>query len=98
MYILFINSGGKCNIFFSTQFNNNSNKKKLSNPWVQPDPTQPMWVGLGWTYVMGWVEFFFLSTMIGWVKKSSQPDPCTPLTFVSNFIPNNLSCSISKIS
>ena len=59
MYILFINSGGKCNIFFSTQFNNNSNKKKLSNPWVQPDPTQPMWVGLGWTYVMGWVEFFF---------------------------------------
>ena len=84
MYILFINSGGKCNIFFSTQFNNNSNKKKLSNPWVQPDSTQP--------------TFFFLSTMIGWVKKSSQPDPCTPLTFVSNFIPNNLSCSISKIS
>ena len=52
MYILFINSNGKCNIFFSAQFNNNSNKIKLSNPWVQPDPTQPMWVGLGW------VEFF----------------------------------------
>ena len=28
MYILFINSGGRCDIFFSTQFNNNSNKKK----------------------------------------------------------------------
>ena len=43
----------KCDIFFSAQFNNNSNKKKFSNPWVQPDPC-----GLGWTYVMGWVEFF----------------------------------------
>ena len=42
MYILFINSGGRCDIFFSAQFNNNSNKKKLSNPWVQPDPTWPM--------------------------------------------------------
>ena len=28
MYILFINSSGKCDIFFSAQFNNNSNKKK----------------------------------------------------------------------
>ena len=27
--------------------------KKLFNPWDQLDPTQPMWVGLGWTYVMG---------------------------------------------
>ena len=49
MYILFINSGGKCDIFFFAQFNNNSNKKKLSNLCVQPNPTQPMlgWVGLG---------------------------------------------------
>ena len=46
MYILFINSGGKCDVFFSAQFNNNSNKKKLSNPWVQLDSTKPMWVGL----------------------------------------------------
>ena len=38
---------GKCDIFFFAQFNNNSNKKKLSNSWVQPDPTRPMWVGLG---------------------------------------------------
>ena len=44
MYILFINSGGKCDIFFSAQFN--SNKKNLFNPWVQLDSTQPMWVGL----------------------------------------------------
>ena len=42
MYILFINSGGKCDIFFSAQFNNNNNNKKLFNPWIQPDPTQPM--------------------------------------------------------
>ena len=27
MYISFINLGGKYDIFFSTQFNNNSNKK-----------------------------------------------------------------------
>ena len=20
--------------------------------------TRPMWIGLGWTYMMGWVEFF----------------------------------------
>ena len=53
MYILFINLGGKCDIFFSAQFNYNSNKKKLSNPWVQPNPTQLMWV-VG----LGWVEFF----------------------------------------
>ena len=51
MYILFINSGGKCNIFFSVQFNNNSNKKKLSNPWIQSDPTQPMcWVEIFLTH------------------------------------------------
>ena len=44
--------------------------------------TRPMWVGLGWTYVMSWVGLnFFLSTMVGWVKKSLQPDPCTPLSF-----------------
>ena len=29
MYILFINLSGKCDIFFFTQFNNNSNKKKI---------------------------------------------------------------------
>ena len=58
MYILSINSGGKCDIFFSAQFNNNSNKKKLSNPWVQPDPTQSMWIGLNLSDGLGWVEFF----------------------------------------
>ena len=45
MYILFINSSGKYNIFFPAQFNNNSNKKKK---FVQPiGSTLPMWVGLG---------------------------------------------------
>ena len=53
LYILFINLGGKCNIFFLAQFiNNNNNNNKLSNPWVQPNPTQPDPCGLGW------VEFF----------------------------------------
>ena len=65
MYILFINSSDKCDIFFSAQFNNNSNKKNLSNPWVQLNPC-----GLGWTYVMGCVEFF-QPTMMGCVKKFS---------------------------
>ena len=42
MYILFINSGGRFDIFFSAQFNNNSNKKV-----VQPmGSTGPIWVGL----------------------------------------------------
>ena len=54
MYILFINSGGRCDIFFSAQFNNNSKKKKKI---VQPMSSTPlMWVGLGWTNVMGWVK------------------------------------------
>ena len=29
MYILFINSGDKCDIFFSAQFNNNNNNNKI---------------------------------------------------------------------
>ena len=46
MYNLFINSGGKYDIFFSAQFHNNSKEKKLPSPWVQLNLTQPMWVGL----------------------------------------------------
>ena len=34
-------------MYFFAQFNNNSNRKKLSNPWVQPDP-----------HGLDWVEFF----------------------------------------
>ena len=54
MYIFFINSSGRYDIFF---FLLNLiiiviKKKNLSNSRVQPDPTQPMWVRLGW------VEFF----------------------------------------
>ena len=56
MYILFINLGGKCDIFFFAQFNNNSNKKNY--PTHGFNPTQPNLCELGWTYVMGWVEFF----------------------------------------
>ena len=42
MYILLINSDSKCDIFFFTQFNNNNNNNnnnKLSNSWIQPNPT-----------------------------------------------------------
>ena len=68
MYILFINLGGKCDIFFSAQFNNNSNKKKLSNPWVQPNPCGLGWVGLGW------IEFF-LTHHGGLSQKIPSPRP-----------------------
>ena len=54
MYILFINSGGRCDIFFSAQSNNNSNKKKKKKcPTYGFNSTQPDPCGLGWTYVMG---------------------------------------------
>ena len=41
MYILLIKSDNKCDIFFFTQFNNNNNNNnnKLSNSWIQPNPT-----------------------------------------------------------
>ena len=45
MYILFINLGGKCDIFFSAQFNNNSNKKNC--PTHGFNPTQPNLCELG---------------------------------------------------
>ena len=61
MYILFINSGGRFDIFFSAQFSNNSNKKKNcpTHGLIQPNPTHVGWFGLGWTYVMGWVGLNF---------------------------------------
>ena len=47
MYILFINTGGKCDIFFSAQFNNNSNKKIVQLMGsIRPNPTHVGWVGL----------------------------------------------------
>ena len=73
MYILFINSGDKCDIFFSPQFNNNSNKKKIVQPMGSTRPNL--------THV-GWVESF-LTHHGGLGQKnpsnSTQPDPCTPL-------------------
>ena len=49
MYILFVNSGDKCDIFFSAQFNNKSNKKN----W----PTHG--IGLGRVELMGLTIFFY---------------------------------------
>ena len=59
MYILFINSGDRNDIFFSSQSNNNSNKIFFFN-MTQPDPC-----GLGWVRLN-----FFQPTMVGWVKNS----------------------------
>ena len=43
----------------------------------------PIHVGLGWTYVIGWVGLnFFWPIIVGWVKKSPQPDPSTFLNVV----------------
>ena len=45
--------------------------KKLSNPWVQPDPC-----GLGWTYVMSWVRLnFFLTHHGGFGQKIPLTQP-----------------------
>ena len=58
MYFFFTDLGSKCDIYIYIYILFNLIiivKKKLSNPWVQPEPTQPMWVGLGWTYVISWV-------------------------------------------
>ena len=47
---------------------------------TRPNPTHAGWVGLGWTYVMGWVgSNFFWPTMVGRVKKFPQPDPTRPM-------------------
>ena len=43
---------------------------------TQPNLTHVGRVGSSWTYVMGQVRLnFFWPTMVGWVKKSPQPDP-----------------------
>ena len=44
MYILFINLSGKCDIFFSAQFNNYNNKKNCQAHGF--NPTHVGWVGL----------------------------------------------------
>ena len=58
MYILFINSGNRYDIFFSAQFNNNviiiKNYSTHGFNLTQPDP-----FGLGWIYVMDWVGLNF---------------------------------------
>ena len=71
-------------LFFSTQFNNNN----LSNPWVQPNPTRPMWVGLDLCDGLGWVEFF-LTHHSGFGQKipSTRPNP-TMYTPTQNSTPS----------
>ena len=49
MYILFINSGGKCDFFFLNLIIIVI-KKNIVQPMGQPDPCG-----------LGWVEFFFIS-------------------------------------
>ena len=57
MYILFINSGGKCDIYFFLLNLIIIVIKKIVQPMgsTRPKPTCVGWVRLGWTYVMGWV-------------------------------------------
>lgn len=62
---------------------------KLSNPWVQPNPTRSTWVGLDSYDELGWVGFF-LTTMVSWVEETSQLNSTqsmhTPSSCHSNFI------------
>ena len=54
----------------------------MSNPCVQPDPTQPMWIGLGWTYIMNWVgsKNPINPTWIGLSQKTLSTRPLTAFT------------------
>ena len=69
MYILFINSGDKCDIFVSTQFNNYNNKKICLTHEFNLAQPNPCWVGLdlsdglGWVEPMGWTIFFITITI-----------------------------------
>ena len=64
MYILFNSIGGRCDIFFLTQFSNNSNKKKCP-PVGSTRSMWSVWVGL--------------DSCDGLGKKFPQRDSCTPL-------------------
>ena len=77
MYILFINSGDKCDIFFSIQFNNNSNKKIFPTHRfnsTQLNPCRLGWIGLDLCDGLGWVEFF-LTHYDGLGQKISSTQP-----------------------
>ena len=59
MYIFFINSDGKCDIFFL--FNLIIIViKKIVQPMgsTRPNPTHVSWIGLDLCDGLGWVEFF----------------------------------------
>ena len=86
MYILFINSSGKCDIFFLLNLIIIV-IKKIVQPMnsTRPNPTHvDLCDGLGWIGLN-----FFLPIMMDWVKKSYQSDPCTPVEALYN-------CSKSK--
>jgi len=85
--------------FFPAQFNNNSNKK-IFQPMgsTRPDPTG---VGLGWTYVMDWVEFFLTHhDGLGQKIPPIRPMHTPTLGFMQNseFVKTKIICEISILS
>ena len=77
MYILFINLGSKCDIFFLINLIIIA-IKKIIQPMdsTQPNPTHMGWVGLGLTYVMGWIELKKILTHHGGLgQKISSTQP-----------------------
>ena len=68
--------------------------KKLSNSWIQPNPTRSKWVGLNPWNGLGWI--FNLSWWVGPKKplNPTQPNPCTPLMKIMTF--KRISCVKDK--
>ena len=89
MYILFINSYGKCDIFFL--FNLIIIViKKIVQPMgsTRPNPTHVGWIGLMWWVGLGWVEFF-LTHHGGLGQKIPSTWPMhtpTILSYITTFI------------
>ena len=75
-------------MIFSTQFNNNSNKKNcLTHGFnlIQPNSTQPMWVGLDLCDGLGCVEIFLtyhggLGQKIPSTRPMHTPSGCNDIT------------------
>ena len=74
MYILFINLGASVMFFFLLNLIRIVIKKNY--PTHGFNPTQPNPYGLGWTYVMGWIEFFLTHHGgLGQKIHSTRPNP-----------------------